>query len=109
MDADRPDRLPTAQDTAPAALLDDLLAQVTQCAVTLEAIQGRLQAVTGPTGPAPLLTVAEAAEHLRISTKHLYKMVKEKRVPYSRVGAALRFSIDSLDQWVRDREVPWVR
>ena len=58
----------------------------------------------------PLLwTVAQAAEELQVSPKHLYRMVKDKRVPYVRVGASLRFSPAELQKWLADKQIPAVR
>lgn len=58
----------------------------------------------------PLLwTVAQAAEEMQISSKHLYRLCKEKRVPYIRVGASLRFSPDELRKWLTAKQVPAVK
>lgn len=61
-----------------------------------------------PTKPKPLLTVEEAAEYLHISTQYLYKLTKEKLVPYVRLGNSLRFETAALEKWVRDKSIPAV-
>lgn len=58
----------------------------------------------------PLLwTVAQAAEELQVSSKHMYRLVKENRIPYIRVGASLRFSPDELRRWLTAKQVPAVK
>ena len=48
-----------------------------------------------------LLTLAEAADYLRISRDSLYKMAQERRIPASRVGRQWRFHKEVLDEWLR--------
>jgi len=52
--------------------------------------------------PAPiLLTVSEAARLLRITTRSIYQMVAESRIPYRRVGRAVRFEQTELMEWTK--------
>jgi excisionase family DNA binding protein len=52
--------------------------------------------------PAPvLLTVQEAADLLRVTTRTLYQMVAEARIPYRRVGKALRFDRAEILEWTK--------
>ena len=54
--------------------------------------------------PSRLLDVAGAAAYLGTSTRHVRRMVGEKRIPYTKLGdgrsARLRFRIDQLAKWV---------
>src|SRR5512139_2071759 len=52
--------------------------------------------------PAPVfLTVSEAARLLRITTRSIYQMVAESRIPYRRVGKAVRFEQTELMEWTK--------
>ena len=52
--------------------------------------------------PAPIfLTVSEAAKLLRITTRSIYQMVAESRIPYRRVGRAVRFEQTELMEWTK--------
>ena len=44
-------------------------------------------------GKTDLLTADETARELRISTDHLYRLVKSKRLPHVRVGRTYRFDL----------------
>jgi excisionase family DNA binding protein len=48
-----------------------------------------------------LLTVSEAARLLRITTRSIYQMVAESRIPYRRVGRAVRFEQTELMEWTK--------
>ena len=54
----------------------------------------------------PPLDYDEAAAYLRLTKRHLQKLVSERRIPYVRAGDRLvRFLPDQLDQWLRDQSV----
>lgn len=48
-----------------------------------------------------LLTVSEAAKLLRITTRSIYQMVAESRIPYRRVGRSVRFEQSELMEWTK--------
>ena len=48
----------------------------------------------------PYLTVAEAAEYLRLSQSFLKKAVAGNRIPHKHVGRRVILSRAELDQWV---------
>ncbi len=48
----------------------------------------------------PVLTVAEAAEYLRIPKSSLYKLAQEGKVPCQKVGKHWRFHRGAIDQWL---------
>jgi excisionase family DNA binding protein len=50
-----------------------------------------------------LLTVRQAAELLGVGTRTVYKMCKEHRIPWLRVGGQIRFRAKDLDAWLADR------
>jgi len=52
-----------------------------------------------------LLTIQQAANHTGLSTHTLYKMVSQRRVPFVKLGGALRFNPEQLDQWIKQNTV----
>lgn len=47
--------------------------------------------------PNQLLTVAEAADVLRYTTRTIYRYIKEGKIPAARIGGQYRISRDDLD------------
>jgi excisionase family DNA binding protein len=52
-----------------------------------------------------LIDVKEAAGWLGVTPQTLYKMVSQRRVPYVKVGGALKFDPDKLQAWIKDNSV----
>lgn len=52
------------------------------------------------------LTVKEAAEILRVSTKLLYRMIKEKTLPATKIGREKRIAKCHLISYLRAKEPP---
>ena len=52
------------------------------------------------------LSAAEVAEILRVSTKTVYKLIKEKSLPAVKVGRENRIAKSQLIDYLRQREVP---
>ena len=46
-----------------------------------------------------LLDVSEIAERLGISKSLVYKMAQNKEIPHYRIGNAIRFDLDEIDEW----------
>lgn len=54
-----------------------------------------------PATPDRWMTPSEAATYLGVpSAKSVYRLVKEHRLPFGRVGRKMRFSKVRLDAWV---------
>lgn len=68
-----------------------------------------MTAPTPPETPSALLDVKGLAAKLAISQGHVYRMAAEKRIPYLRVGALLRFDPAAIDAWLENRKVEQVR
>jgi excisionase family DNA binding protein len=51
-----------------------------------------------------LLDPEAAAKVLGIKTITVYKWVTERKIPFLKVGGALRFRPSALDAWLKDRE-----
>jgi excisionase family DNA binding protein len=54
------------------------------------------------------LSTREAAERLHLSRAHVYRLIKEKRIPYIRVGRQVFFDSTKIDAWLAEREIPAV-
>ncbi len=52
-----------------------------------------------------LLTIQQAAQVTGLSPHTIYKMVSQRRIPYVKLGGALRFNPDQLDQWIKQNTV----
>ena len=48
-----------------------------------------------------LLTAEEAAKHLRVHIKSLYRLAHEGKVPARKVGGQWRFHMQTLDEWLK--------
>ena len=51
------------------------------------------------------MTVAELSKYLKLDKMTIYKMVKEKRMPASRIGYQWRFFREDIDNWIRSQSV----
>jgi excisionase family DNA binding protein len=52
--------------------------------------------------PAPrLITVNDAARYLAVSVSTLYGWVYQRRIPFVKVGRALRFEVVELDSFIQ--------
>ena len=47
-----------------------------------------------------LLDIREAAELLNVSVPFIYKAVRERRLPVTRIGRSLRFAPSTLDRFI---------
>ncbi|WP_430069297.1 helix-turn-helix domain-containing protein [Paenibacillus naphthalenovorans] len=48
-------------------------------------------------------TVSEVAEYLNVSTDSIYAMVREKQIPHVRIRRRIIFSIEVIEEWLRDQ------
>ena len=56
--------------------------------------------------PNPILTIAELSEYLQIHRTTIYRMLREGRLPGFRIGSDWRFSLEAIEQWLRDQSRP---
>ena len=47
------------------------------------------------------LTTQEAADLLRVQRRSLYRLVQQQRIPYRRIGRAIRFERTELLAWTK--------
>ena len=52
-----------------------------------------------------LMKIKDAAIYLSMSEQALYQLVHRGRIPVVRIGRALRFDLDSLDDWIQSHLV----
>lgn len=49
-----------------------------------------------------IMNVGELAEYLGVSCSKIYKMIKEKKVPASKIGRQYKFSKQVVDSWLKE-------
>ena len=52
-----------------------------------------------------ILTVKEAAQFMRISERHTYKLIKENKLPHFKLGKKILIDKSSLINYLHDIEV----
>jgi excisionase family DNA binding protein len=55
-------------------------------------------------GSLEFMTTTELAKYLRISSASVYRLVRQKQIPVSKVGRQLRFRKDTIDVWLSKGE-----
>ncbi|NEN84711.1 helix-turn-helix domain-containing protein [Paenibacillus elgii] len=50
-----------------------------------------------------IFTVSEIAQYLNVSTDSIYAMVREKQIPHVRIRRRIIFSIEIIEEWIRDQ------
>ena len=53
-----------------------------------------------------LLNINEVSEYFGISIKTLYQWTSQRRIPHFKQGNMIRFDIEELDQFIKERTVP---
>jgi excisionase family DNA binding protein len=51
---------------------------------------------------ARILTVSELSEYLHVHRTTIYRMLREGKLPGFRIGSDWRFSLEAIEQWLRD-------
>jgi excisionase family DNA binding protein len=52
-----------------------------------------------------LLTAAEVAERLRVTTGWVYAATRANRLPHIRLGRYVRFRADAIERWIAEVEL----
>lgn len=52
-----------------------------------------------------LLTIKEASEVLSVSISTLYTWVNQKRIPYLKLGSAIRFDLNDIHKWLENKRI----
>jgi excisionase family DNA binding protein len=53
---------------------------------------------------APLLTVKELCNYLKVNRSTVYRLLKTGELPALRVGSDWRFNVEEIDRWRFERE-----
>ena len=53
---------------------------------------------------APILTLKEVADYLRVHPSTVYRLVNASEIPSFKIGSNWRFSLDSIDRWRQGKE-----
>jgi excisionase family DNA binding protein len=51
----------------------------------------------------PLLTVDDLSKAWKVTDVWIYKLVRQKRIPFIHVERCVRFSPSEIDQWLEER------
>lgn len=54
---------------------------------------------------AQLLTTAEVAKQLRVTEGTVRKWVMNNRIPFVKIGSAVRYDQNKIDNWINQRSV----
>ncbi len=52
-----------------------------------------------------LMTVEEVADYLRVTEKTVYRLLRQGKIPATKVGNQWRFDTDSIDRWLHQNSV----
>jgi excisionase family DNA binding protein len=58
--------------------------------------------------PNQILTIAEAAELLRVPRSSVYKLAQQGKIPAQKVGRHWRFHRKTLIDWIAGQQTPFV-
>jgi excisionase family DNA binding protein len=53
---------------------------------------------------APVLTVRDLSNYLKVSPSTIYRLIKTGQLPAFRVGSDWRFNVEEIDRWRVERE-----
>jgi len=65
---------------------------------------GSLQQLDSTKPARQLMTPEQCAEFLGVKVNTLYVMKSQGRIPYRKVGHLLRFDLDEIVDWTKDRQ-----
>jgi len=52
-----------------------------------------------------LIGIEEASHYLGLSKDMIYKLVSQRRIPFTKLTNRLKFRIDLLDEWIKQKTV----
>lgn len=59
-----------------------------------------------PTKLPELLDITTLAQHLGVTTRHIRRLVHERRIPYIKWGHLIRFDLADIATWLEDNRRP---
>ncbi len=69
----------------------------------------RTRSATPKTSSGEYLTVEQAAEYLNITDHFVRRLIRERRIPFVKVGRLVRLRRSDIDDYLAGRRVPAVR
>jgi excisionase family DNA binding protein len=58
-----------------------------------------------PATPRQIMTVTEVAEYFQLHRITVYKLVRNGRIPFFKIGSDYRFRRDEIEKWMTDRQL----
>jgi len=55
---------------------------------------------------APVLTVNELCDYLKVHQATIYRLLKTGQLPAFRIGRDWRFNVEEIERWLAEREKP---
>ena len=49
-----------------------------------------------------ILTVEEVVRYLKVTERHVYKLLSDRKIPAFKVGGAWRFKREQLEKWIEE-------
>ena len=72
-------------------------------------VSARARSATPKTSTGEYLTVEQAAEYLNITDHFARRLIRERRIPFVKVGRLVRLRRTDIDDYLAGRRVPAVR
>ena len=74
------------------------------CQVMAEANLAKNREVGSYSAMEDFLTVDDLTKTLRVSRVWIYKLVREKRIPFYHIEKCIRFSPSEIQEWLKERQ-----
>ena len=51
------------------------------------------------------LSIVELSQYLSVKENTIYSWVSQRKIPFKKLGRLVRFSLDEIDEWIRQKSV----
>ena len=58
-----------------------------------------------PAAPRQIMTITEVADYFRLHRATVYKLARNGRIPFFKIGSDYRFRGDEIEKWMIDRQI----
>ena len=55
--------------------------------------------------PRQIMTITEVADYFRLHRATIYKLARDGRIPFFKIGTDYRFRRDEIEKWMADRQI----
>ena len=52
-----------------------------------------------------MLNIHELAKELNLSESGIYQMVGQRRIPFVKIGRAIRFDLEDIEKWIEEKKI----